>query len=94
MLYRNIESKIAEWIGSTGREALLLTGARQIGKTYLIRELLKKSGRDFVEFNLIEQPSLIPLFESARANDTGSFLSRLSVATKHKLVKGKTIIFF
>ena len=94
MLYRKIEKKIADWIHAKGKEALLLTGARQIGKTYLIREILKERGCDFVEFNLIEQPSLIPLFEAAKTNDIGSFLARLSVATSHKLEKGRTIIFF
>ena len=72
----------------------MLTGARQIGKTFLIRELLKRNNCDYVEFNLIEQPSLVPLFESAKMNEIDAFLARLSVATDHELVKGKTIIFF
>ena len=93
-MYRKVENQIKNWILGTNKEALLLTGARQVGKTFLIRELLKSNNCDYVEFNLIEQPSLIPLFESARMNDINSFLARLSVATEHELIKGKTIIFF
>lgn len=93
-MFRKVETQIKDWIHSTSKEALLLTGARQVGKTFLIRDLLKSNNCDYVEFNLIEQPELISLFESARMNDTKSFLARLSVATEHELVKGQTIIFF
>ena len=92
MLRRKTESKINEWIKS-GKNALLLTGARQTGKTYLIRELLKENKCDFVEFNLIRQPSLVSLLESAATNDMEKFLSRLTVATDKELIKKKTIIF-
>ena len=92
MLRRKTESKINEWIKS-GKNALLLTGARQTGKTYLIRELLKENKCDFVEFNLIRQPSLVSLLESAATNDMEKFLSRLTVATDKELKKKKTIIF-
>ena len=80
-MYRQEERQIKDWIFSKEKTALLLTGARQVGKTFLIRQLLKQTGADYVEFNLIEQPGLIPLFESAKFNETGAFLARLSVAT-------------
>ena len=93
-MYRKLEAQVNNWILNKSKEALLLTGARQVGKTFLIRDLLKSNKCDYVEFNLIEQPELVSLFESARMNDIKSFLARLSVATKHELKKGKTIIFF
>ena len=39
-MYRKIEEKIEKWIHSS-RNALLITGARQVGKTYIIRNTLK-----------------------------------------------------
>lgn len=92
MLRRKIEGAFNEWI-KNGKNALLITGARQTGKTYLIRELLKENKCDFVEFNLIKQPEIVSLFESAVTNDMQKFVSRLSVATTKKLTKHKTIIF-
>ncbi|WP_027727920.1 ATP-binding protein [Treponema sp. C6A8] len=92
MLKRKLEDKFNEWL-RTGKNALLVTGARQTGKTYLIRELLKATKSDYVEFNLIRQPELVSLFESASTNDMQKFISRLTVATEKKLTKGKTIIF-
>lgn len=92
MLRRKIEGKFTDWL-KNGKNALLLTGARQTGKTYLIRELLRESKCDYVEFNLIKQPELKSLFESASNNDMQKFISRLTVATEKKLTKHKTIIF-
>lgn len=92
MLYRKTSKQINEWIDN-GKAALLVTGARQVGKTYLIRELLKESNKDFVEFNFIKQPNLLSIFKSALANDEKTFLENLSVAARRSLKEG-TIIFF
>lgn len=90
MIERAIKSYIKDWI-SNGRDAFLLTGARQIGKTYLIRECLENSGLPYVELNFIEQPELVSLFSGAR--DTKELLARLSLVTDKMLESGKTIIF-
>ena len=41
MLHRKIEKPIIDWI-RTGKKALLIDGARQVGKTYIIRNILEK----------------------------------------------------
>ncbi|MBQ9124207.1 MAG: ATP-binding protein [Acholeplasmatales bacterium] len=93
MLWRKKQKDIVEWIRKE-KKALLITGARQIGKTYIIREMLKQENCDYVEFNLIEQPEMIKVLEAVTNNNSQAFIERLSIATSHKLVKGKTIIFF
>ena len=90
MLERLAKRKIQEWI-KTGKDAFMLTGARQIGKTYLIRECLKESGFPYVEINFIEQPQLVDVF--SKAKDAKELLMRLSLTANGKLKKGKTIIF-
>ena len=65
MLERSAKNYIDSWIQS-GRDALLITGARQIGKTYLIKECLRESGVPYVELNFIDQPELVTLFDGAR----------------------------
>ena len=49
---REIESKIIKWFKNDNK-ALLISGARQVGKTYIIRESLKNLGIPFFEVNLI-----------------------------------------
>lgn len=90
MIERKAEKKVKNWI-ARGNDALLITGARQIGKTYLIRECLEKSKIPYIELNFIEQPELVELF--AGAKDTDDLLMRLSLVSSKKLEKGKTIIF-
>ena len=58
MLYRTAEEKINNWI-TEGKDAFLLTGARQIGKTYLIRHCLKQAQIPYLEINFIERPELV-----------------------------------
>ena len=90
MIERKAKATINEWI-LHGKDAFLLTGARQTGKTYLIRQCLKESGYPYVELNFIEEPELVSLF--AGAKDAKELQMRLSVVTKEPLEQGKTIIF-
>ena len=55
MIKRYIQSEIERWI-QDGNNALLVTGARQVGKTYVIRNCLKNQNVNYIEFNFIEQP--------------------------------------
>lgn len=91
MIYRKAEAEIKDWIQNE-KKALLVTGARQIGKTYLIRECLKSSGFPYVEFNFVEQPELIALFETS--SNTQELLLRMSVVSGISFEVGKTIFFF
>ena len=53
MLYRKVQKDIEKWLND-GHDALLITGARQVGKSFLIRETLKKNKINYVEFNFIQ----------------------------------------
>ena len=58
MLKRKIDHYVKRYYETT-RNALLITGARQIGKTYSIRQF-GKSFKSFVEINFIDNPSTNP----------------------------------
>lgn len=90
MIKRHIQSKIYKWI-QDGNNALLVTGALQVGKTYVIRNSLKKNNINYMEFNFIEQPELVELFKNS--TDTKDFLMRLSLAADKPLSKGMIIFF-
>ena len=90
MLYR----KLTEYIKTFYRDsknALLLTGARQTGKTYSAREY-GKCYKNFVELNFIEHPELTRVFENVTTAE--DILLRLSAVTDIPLVEGDTLIFF
>ena len=92
MIYRKIEFFIKKWIDSSPKKALLVTGARQVGKTYSIRKTLKENAASFVEINFLENEDALQLFQqSTNAHD---LLRGLSVLFGKPMVKGKTIVFF
>ena len=91
MIKRKKEAKIRNFLLNDKR-ALLVTGARQVGKTYLIRKIGKECFNNVVEINFIEQPEAIELFNAQ--NGANDLLLRLSAFTRKKLIPGKTLIFF
>lgn len=90
MLKRKIDSYL-EHFYSTSSKALLVTGARQVGKSFSIREF-GKHYKSFVEINFVENPEAVQVFRSAK--NSGEILERLSVMRGVKLIKGQTLIFF
>ncbi|MDE5877844.1 MAG: ATP-binding protein [Muribaculaceae bacterium] len=90
MLYREITQYLINYY-RTSNNALMLTGARQTGKTYSARQL-GKSFKSFIEINFIESPSACNIFRNI--SDTDDILLRLSAFTTLPLIKGDTLIFF
>lgn len=90
-MYRLASDRIKEWLESSNK-ALLVTGARQIGKTWLIRDEINKSEYDIFEINFINQPELIDYFNvEISATD---FLVRLKMILPASYQEKKTVIFF
>lgn len=91
MLSRKIDNFLDAFFKNTSK-ALLVTGARQIGKTYSIRESAKRNFGNFIEINFITSPEAIGIFNGAK--DVDEILFRLSAFVNKPLVKGNTLIFF
>ncbi len=90
---RKISESIERFLNQHFRKkALLITGARQIGKTYIIRECLERRYSSFVEINFIENEEAKNLFSDYK--DTKDILLRLSMFANAPLEKGKTVVFF
>ncbi len=90
-LKRKAYNTIKEWY-DTGSKALLVKGARQVGKTHLIRMVLKEQNADFFEVNLIETIDAVKILSDAQNVD--ELILGLSTITSHRFIKGKTILFF
>ena len=91
MIKRKIDRYLADFFEANNK-ALLLTGARQIGKTYSIRRFGHEHFERFVEINFIENPGLVKVF--SKAKNSQDILLRLSTVTNQDLVKGSTLVFF
>ena len=90
MLKRKIDSFIRQFFRRS-KNALLITGARQIGKTFSVREF-GKNFKSFVEINFVENQDAVEIFRTAKSSS--DILLRLSAMTNTPLIKGETLIFF
>ena len=91
MLKRKIEKNIEKWLDNS-EKALLVYGVRQAGKTFIIRECLKRNGCEYIEFNLINQPELVEILRDSTGID--DLILKLSLYSEKKIIPGKTIFFF
>lgn len=69
MLYRKAESTVREWLGKEKDKVLMVCGARQIGKSYLIRYVGQQMFENFVEINLIGDAEGQRLFADVKTTD-------------------------
>lgn len=65
MLERKIMQKLTEWKQSKNKKCLIIEGARQVGKTYIIREFGKRNYEKVVEINFFEHPEYLEIFNSS-----------------------------
>ena len=91
MLKRKIEKNIEKWIDNS-EKALLVYGVRQAGKTFIIRECLKRNECEYIEFNLINQPELVEVLKNSTSID--DLILKLSLFSDKKIIPGKTVFFF
>ena len=90
-MYRKDSIIIEEWLKRSDK-ALLVTGARQIGKTWLIREEIAKSGYRKFEVNFIDQPDLVDYLNvKMSANE---FLVKLKIIMPEDCKPQETVVFF
>ena len=88
---RKIEQRIRDFYRTEKKKALLITGARQVGKTYAIREYGKATFDSFIEINFLENREARSLFENAAGS--ADILLRISALVRQPLIPGKTMIF-
>ena len=91
MLYRKAMKDLETWRQEKTHQALLVTGARQVGKTTLVREFARQSYESLVEINFVETPSAVQTL-SAAVNQK-DLLLRISVLTGVEVVPGKMLLF-
>jgi uncharacterized protein len=80
---RYLIDKLKDWLVSPSRKPAVLRGARQVGKTWIVRELAKQTGKQLIELNFEKKRSLAIHFES---NDPSRILLNLESALVCKVI--------
>ena len=93
MLFRKIESEIEAHLKSDSRKVLLVDGARQVGKTYIIRYAGKKLFKNFIEINLLEDSLRDRLFAEVKTVEDVYMQISMTAGNKMKN-RENTLIFF
>lgn len=92
MLYRKIQSYIENHLRSGSNKILVIDGARQIGKTYIIKYTAEKLFKNYIEINMLEDSLKDRYFSNVRTVD--DFYLQVSMIAGEKMEnKDNTIIF-
>ena len=84
--------KLIEWKASADRKPMVLRGARQVGKTWLMQEFGRRCYRNTAYFNFDEEDELKSIFESNK-NPT-RIIELLSMISGEKILPGETLVLF
>ena len=92
MIRRRIEQELDDFWTRNAKEALLVSGARQVGKTFIVREFARRRFKHFVEINFVKNPKAKALFADTVSED--EFFTLLTALTPEPVVPGETLVFF
>lgn len=93
MLNRKIITDIKRWIDARNKKCLIVQGARQTGKTYIIEHFAKEYYEELLEINFKQMPSAADIFSGDLTVDNMLMAMRFRFPDK-KIIPGKTLIFF
>lgn len=92
MLRRKIMSQLLEWKNKKEKMCLVIKGARQVGKTYIIDQFAKENYKNYIYINFIEKPSYKDIFKGDL--DVETIIKQITVNIPNvKLIPNQTIIF-
>ena len=89
---RNAFNKLIAWKNDPDRKPLILKGARQVGKTWLMKEFGEKQYTNYVYYNFDEEDELASIFEINK--NPQRIIELLSLLNGEKIVPGETLIIF
>ena len=90
MINRKIDKYLDNFY-KTNKKALLITGARQTGKSFSIRHFGATHFESLIEINFVDMPEAVKVVSEAKSSK--DILLRLSALTNQPLIEGKTLVF-
>lgn len=92
MLKRKIEKELIDWKNKEDKMCLVIKGARQVGKTYIIDKFARENYKNYIYMNFDEMPSYKDIFKGNL--DTETIIKQITVNIPNvNLVPNETIIF-
>lgn len=88
---RKFYKVLIDWKNRNINTPLMVVGARQIGKTYIIDEFCKNEFEDYIYINLMEKPGIVKIFEED--SDFETKVKKLELELNRKIIPNKTIVF-
>lgn len=92
MLRRKAWNKLVQWKNSADKKALCIIGARQIGKTTLVRQFGKEYYENFVELNFISDKRAAEIFDGDLSAET--IITNLTAYVQKPMEPGRTLVLF
>ncbi|MBQ2062618.1 MAG: AAA family ATPase [Oscillospiraceae bacterium] len=92
MLQRKIYKQIEAFYKTKPDKALMIVGARQVGKSYIVEEFCKAHYESLIKMDFIENPAYVSAFAGAESAE--EILLRLSALFGDRMIPGRTMIFF
>ena len=92
MLRRKIYNQIEKFYKSNPNKALMVTGARQVGKSTIVEEFANKHFKHFIKMDFIKSEEYVTALSGTKSTD--EILLRLSSLFGDEMVPGETLIFF
>lgn len=92
MLYRKIEATIREYFSGKMKRVLVISGARQIGKSYIIRHVGQECFKNFIELNFLANNEILDAFE--KVGNTEDFYLTLSTIAGSRLGSSENTLIF
>jgi predicted AAA+ superfamily ATPase len=89
-MIRDIDHTLKTWKKEEHRYPLLVRGARQVGKTYSIRQLGKSEFDNLVEVNFEQKPQYMSCFDTL---EPARIVETISVLSREDIIPGKTLLF-
>lgn len=89
-MFRLIENDLIEWKTAPHRKPLLIRGARQVGKSYIVEKFGKTHFEHFVTINFELEPKFIDCFDDL---DPEAIIRRISLISNQMIVSGSTLLF-
>ncbi len=88
---RKFYNVLMDWKNKNIDTPLMVVGARQIGKTYIINEFCKNEFEDYIYINLMEKQSIVKIFEEE--SDFETKVRKIELELNKKIIPGRTVVF-
>ncbi|MBF0442631.1 MAG: ATP-binding protein [Oligoflexales bacterium] len=91
-MYRTLLEDLGKWHRSSDRKSLILSGSRQVGKTWLVREFARLNNLELIEINFEETPKMVSIFAASLKPE--DIVTAIELTLNRRIILEKSLLFF